>query len=1235
LLLGALTGCGPAVDGTGRPERNDTQSSSSTAFTSQPDRATARGAPTSSSSPALDATEAQQPVHGVDAAQDESESDVADVEAYVQIPVFSVAVVTFENTGTSVELNRLGAAASEMLAHDLSRYPGIHVLERTGAGELLGERELVATGLAQETTGTGRERMPAEYLITGSCAAGNGKLVLGARLTKIGTEQRLGEWTLDGSNDDLFQLEQKLAERITAALGVATKPRRTRPSPHLGETPTVAILPLKNQGPEARLDVMETGFAEILQANLGAIAGMRLVDRTELEKILVEHKLSLSGVVDSRTAVQVGKLLQAERLLLGSFLDLGGNLCIQVRLVDTGSAMLLASEKLVGPRDKFSELLEDLAMKIIADLAVSPPENAAAAVRTALPAHSLESAIHYATANRRLRQGKAREAANAFQQAILMEPENLALAFERMNALALNEDYPELVRTGRQAMSRPGFASETAEVRMGMLSWVAQGLAAQNVYDELLAASNQLLAEFPEKRGDVYFRLAFTLWRLNRFPEALQMADKAIDGGENAFAEHWRSDELRNMYFFYSLFDQRGGKRDPIASKAASAKALQFFDQIVVAARGSRDEAAKDWGHILLESGVDVHYVDDKNQWQRALTPAEQADRQRLALATFGWDPQNASRGTYKLTRYLEQFQQWEPAVAAYREFLANTDGIEHSAIPSLWYFGNSQPNSWIDKRAAALFRIASILQDQLGRRDEAKRAWQEFVRVAGLANNLGSDALAAMRKLDFAPEFPEKSALVLGGDTDVLLAWQKVLAADGFQVHSLRASRICPAHLAPYGLVILARAGCLPYSPIEVLALRHYVGCGGSLLVVVSPGWEPAAPGIHNGLLSFFDMAAGEDPAVRTTATRIVEHPITNGITKVMAKNSMPLTAPAESVVVEAEGRVILAASSYRLGRVAVATLGQWFLPDPSVFCGDESLDDQLEQKHRIRNHRTFTVPKDELPFESGAGLQTELLHNTVRWLTSPPVRGTEFDHWCSELADAQLAVAKVQAGEKSLSPLFDRLIGNAPDAIAREESLWMAAEACQEINNFIDTSWPDAGPKYFARLEAEFPESSLRPYVQWRQAECTRVIEDRRESSRRSSSAAKPIDPIEAFENVSARPNSFASFWARLAIGKLRFLRGQHQEAAELFRPIAEQAPPSPEKQMAVYQLGVCHALLNEAAEARRCFQAVNSMPPIWWRANDDYVTEWGAFDIRGRSRYGQTSQFVSEVLRELNAK
>src|SRR3954449_8668746 len=91
-----------------------------------------------------------------------------------------------------------------------------------------------------------------------------------------------------------------------------------------GEKPRIAVLEFKNKadnqwwyhgGAEAAQDVFVT---ELVKSGK-----FRVVEREQLEALMKEKNLSLSGDVDPKTAVRIGKLLGVNYLLTGSVTEYG------------------------------------------------------------------------------------------------------------------------------------------------------------------------------------------------------------------------------------------------------------------------------------------------------------------------------------------------------------------------------------------------------------------------------------------------------------------------------------------------------------------------------------------------------------------------------------------------------------------------------------------------------------------------------------------------------------------------------------------------------------------------------------------------------------------------------------------------------------------------------------------------------------------------------------------------
>jgi TolB-like protein len=62
--------------------------------------------------------------------------------------------------------------------------------------------------------------------------------------------------------------------------------------------------------------------------------GVNTVERGELERILEEHKIATTGLIDSASAKELGKFLQAEAVLVGSLSDRGESVVLNARWID-------------------------------------------------------------------------------------------------------------------------------------------------------------------------------------------------------------------------------------------------------------------------------------------------------------------------------------------------------------------------------------------------------------------------------------------------------------------------------------------------------------------------------------------------------------------------------------------------------------------------------------------------------------------------------------------------------------------------------------------------------------------------------------------------------------------------------------------------------------------------------------------------------------------------------------
>lgn len=84
------------------------------------------------------------------------------------------------------------------------------------------------------------------------------------------------------------------------------------------EPGTVAILPFVNRGDEAQ-SVLSKGLTAMIVSDLSKIPGLRILERAKLQRLSDEIALSQSGVVDEKSALRAGRILRAEKLMIGDY----------------------------------------------------------------------------------------------------------------------------------------------------------------------------------------------------------------------------------------------------------------------------------------------------------------------------------------------------------------------------------------------------------------------------------------------------------------------------------------------------------------------------------------------------------------------------------------------------------------------------------------------------------------------------------------------------------------------------------------------------------------------------------------------------------------------------------------------------------------------------------------------------------------------------------------------------
>jgi TolB-like protein len=146
--------------------------------------------------------------------------------------------------------------------------------------------------------------------------------------------------------------------------------------------PTVAVMPLQPKGVTAsNADVITDAIATQLQQ----VGNQRVLERAQMDQIFREQGFQKSGACDgSECALEMGKLLSVDRIMIGSVGLLGRTYTLNLRLVSVGTGEVLRSD-MKSYAGTIDEVLTKLVPETVGDLTRGLDDGARSASSPAQP----------------------------------------------------------------------------------------------------------------------------------------------------------------------------------------------------------------------------------------------------------------------------------------------------------------------------------------------------------------------------------------------------------------------------------------------------------------------------------------------------------------------------------------------------------------------------------------------------------------------------------------------------------------------------------------------------------------------------------------------------------------------------------------------------------------------------------------------------------------------------------
>jgi len=110
------------------------------------------------------------------------------------------------------------------------------------------------------------------------------------------------------------------------------------------EKPVIAVVDFQ---PKNVSRIISIAVSDLVRSEMIKTGAFTMIERTQMEEILKEQGFQMSGCTDTSCAVKVGKLMSANKILVGEVNGIGQTIVTTIRIVDVekGTADFAATEK--------------------------------------------------------------------------------------------------------------------------------------------------------------------------------------------------------------------------------------------------------------------------------------------------------------------------------------------------------------------------------------------------------------------------------------------------------------------------------------------------------------------------------------------------------------------------------------------------------------------------------------------------------------------------------------------------------------------------------------------------------------------------------------------------------------------------------------------------------------------------------------------------------------------------
>lgn len=163
---------------------------------------------------------------------------------------------------------------------------------------------------------------------------------------------------------------------VVAALGAVALAGPTG-SARAQDVPTVAVMDFSGflLGEAGNSVNLGKAVSAMLVTEFSEREGMRVIERANLQDLLDEQRLALTGRVDESSAVEIGRILGAQYVLHGQVTSLGPTLRMDIRAVEVETSEVVAVLKKMDQTSELLSVVVSIADDFSSSLDLTPPSS--------------------------------------------------------------------------------------------------------------------------------------------------------------------------------------------------------------------------------------------------------------------------------------------------------------------------------------------------------------------------------------------------------------------------------------------------------------------------------------------------------------------------------------------------------------------------------------------------------------------------------------------------------------------------------------------------------------------------------------------------------------------------------------------------------------------------------------------------------------------------------------------